>query len=334
MKRYYKYLAIIALVMFVVAGCIELLNFTHPDSAPINTQIDVEMELKLVVDKDNGDFTAPLVVSVLMPTSWNKSLISVTYSSDNLSGGPFVNEPMRATTASDKYRSLNSQPGPGDWNSETLKKLGRLGNYQPMQWVTFIGTQKHDFKGDMEYTGTIKIKLTTGTENIKTNLAYVVCEDKDGYSDKYYVLKEKIFETTGGDNVLIDYTIPTVCSVGPDSFTWEDIVVINYDATLKIRDNDQPLKGKDEVYLMATATYDNGAGVPVKVIIDEISSKTLMKVKSRDKWFLYLYPHEYFNIPAGKSITAISCYFVDATGGIEMRPGDESSEFVLVEKCE
>ena len=136
---------------------------------------------------------------------------------------------------------------------------------------------------------------------------------------QYYLLHEQPFETTGGSNATIDYTLPKMCSVTPEAFTWEDIVALHYDATVQVDGEDSPLKGADKVYLMARATYDGGAQ---ESVVDVVGSKTLMLSESKDKWVLYIYPHEFFGIPAEKRIENVSFYMVNEDKSIEVKMPD------------
>ena len=105
----------------------------------------------------------------------------------------------------------------------------------------------------------------------------------------------------------------------PEAFTWEDIVALHYDATVQVDGEDSPLKGADKVYLMARATYDGGAQ---ESVVDVVGSKTLMLSESKDKWVLYIYPHEFFGIPAEKRIENVSFYMVNEDKSIEVKMPD------------
>ncbi|WP_265440000.1 DUF4961 domain-containing protein, partial [Klebsiella pneumoniae] len=109
----------------------------------------------------------------------------------------------------------------------------------------------------------------------------------------------------------------------------EDIVAMHYDATILLDgQTTPPLKGVDKVYLMARALCDNSTK---EVVVDQIGEKTLMKASGKDKWMLYMYPHEFFGIPAGTKIDKVSFYMVNADKSIEVKLPD-GSEFTFAEK--
>ena len=115
--------------------------------------------------------------------------------------------------------------------------------------------------------------------------------------------------------------------ITPDAFTWEDIVAVNFDPTIQVDGEDSPLLNADEVYMMAEATYNSGAN---KVTVDEISSKTLM-TKFDSVFKLYIYPHEFFGIPAGTEIEKITFYFVNKDKSIEVKNPSTGEPFTADE---
>lgn len=310
MKRSYRYLAIVALTLFV-AGCMEFLSINHPETAPVNTGVDVSFEVSVEVDKDIDLRTTP-VVAILAPAVWNMAENAVvTYTTSDGTG----TKEMRLATDADL------DPSGKPWAAALKDGIGLKGNYEPVEWVTFIATTNHNWGAEDKFTGTVNIHFTTGEENLKTNLAYFIGNTQDGvHSDQqYYLLHEQPFETTGGSNATIDYTLPKMCSITPEAFTWEDIVALHYDATVQVDGADSPLKGAEKVYLMARATYGGGTQ---EAVVDVVGAKTLMTSSGKDKWMLYIYPHEFFGIPADQKIDNVSFYMVNEDKSIEVKMPD------------
>lgn len=319
MKRYYRYLTIAALAA-LVAGCMEFLSINHLETAPVNTGVDATFDVKIKIAENIGNRTTP-VIAMLAPTAWQIGQNAViTYTTSDGSG---VME-MRLATGTD----VEPKTG-GTWAAALKSRLGQKGNYEPVEWVAFIASTQHNWVDNDEFTGKITVRFTTGSENIKTNLAYFIGNTQDGVHDdpQYYLLHEQPFETTGGSNATIDYTLPKMCSISPENFTWEDIVAINYDAAIQVDGVDSPLKGADEIYLMARASYN---GETQEIVVDQVGEKTLMTKNGRDKWMLYLYPHEFFGIPAGVKIDQVRFYLVNADKSIEVKMPD-GEEFTFPE---
>lgn len=310
----------------MVAACMKIVEFNHPDSAAVNSEVEANIKVKIDVDKDI-DIRTTFVMGVLAPTSWNMSEnMTITYSSNNMPGeGAVSNLKMRLATASDLTEGK-------EWNTVMTEKLGSRNNYEPVEWIVFIAEKDHLWKGGDSFEATINIKFKTGEDNIKTNLSYFIGNAEDGVhnDNQYYLLKDHIFETTGGSNPTIDYTMPKISYITPQKYTWEDIVRFNFDATIEVDGEESPLKDAEEVYFIASATYNDGN---TSVSVGETSTKTRMIKNGNNRWFLYMYPHEYFSIPAGTKIDKIEFYFTnkDKTIKVAMPNGND---FTFFESCQ
>lgn len=319
MKRSYRYLTI-AFLTALVAGCMEFLAIDHPQTAPVNTGVDATFDVKIAIDKDIDSRTTP-VVAMLAPSVWKIAETTVvTYTTSD--GSETVE--MRLATAADKEPKTG-----GAWSDALKTRLGMKGNYEPVEWVAFVAPKDHAWKGGDQFTGRISVRFTTSDQNLKTRLAYFIGNTQDGVHDdpQYYLLHEQPFETTGGENATIDYTLPKMCSISPEAFTWEDIVAFRYDAAVQVDGVDSPLKGSDAIYLMARAVYAEGTQ---EVIVDAVGEKTRMLPNGKDKWMLWVYPHEFFGIPAGVKIERVSFYMVNGDKSIEVKMPD-GNEFSFSE---
>lgn len=319
MKRNYRYLTIAALTAFV-AGCMEFLAIDHPATAPVNTGVNATFEVKVKVADQIGTRTTP-VVAMLAPAAWKIAENAVvTYTTSDGSG----TMEMRPATDADV------EPGTkGTWSGGLRERIGLKGNYEPVEWVAFIAATDHAWKDNDEFTGTVHVRFTTGGDNLKTNLAYFIGNTQDGVNNdpQYYLLHEQPFETTGGDNPTVDYTTPKMCTITPEAFTWEDIVAIRYDATVQVDGEDSPLKGAEAVYLLARASCEGGTQ---EVVVDLPNARTRMTADGRDKWVLYLYPHEFFAVPQGVKIGEVSFFLSNADRSIEVKMPD-GEEFTFPE---
>lgn len=325
MKRYVRYAAVFFIAAAAVAGCMEFLSVQHPETAPVNSTFEAEFEVSIEVDADLGDTRGSVLVGVLAPVSWNPSEnITVTYSSPDMPGGAVTDQPMRLATSED----LNADKK--TWTTVMTEKLGTQGNYEPVQWVAFLSVNEHLWNPNDKFTGTVKVSVKTGAENLKTNLAYFIGNPQDGVNDdsQYYLLyRQDSFETTGGSNATVDYTMPKMCYIYPDAFTWEDIVAVSFDPTIQVDGEDSPLLGTDEIYVMARAVYDSGTK---EATVEEIGSKTLM-TRSDNVFRLYIYPHEFFGIPSDKVIENVSFYFVNGDKSIEVKNPSTGEPFEMSE---
>lgn len=67
MKRYQKYLALIGLAL-LVAACMKILNVNHPETAPVNTGVDVSIDIEVTPEEDGS---SRVLVGILAPESGN-----------------------------------------------------------------------------------------------------------------------------------------------------------------------------------------------------------------------------------------------------------------------
>jgi hypothetical protein len=300
MKRYQKYLAITGFSLFV-ATCVSIVGITHPDSAPVNSVVEVSLDVEVAPAETE---TGKILVGILAPETWSLAEnAEVTYTT---SLDPDVVKTMSVAT------SANLAPSGKPWAASLRDSLGTQDNYEPVEWIAFIADEDISYENLIAFTGTVHISFTAGDQNLKTNLAYVVTSIQDAADVDVRGVRKVTFETTGGENAMIDYTQPKVCSVTPETFTWEDIVAVHFNLSL----GDSPLKGADKVYMMARATYSEGTQ---EVVVDEVSEKTLLLSEGTDKWVLYIYPHEFFDIPAGETIGDVGFHLVNEDKSIVVK---------------
>ncbi len=314
MKRYQKYPVLAGLALLAVA-CIKIVSVIHPETAPVNSEVEVTLNVEIEPADSNG---GNILFGILAPEAWNLSEnAQVTYTSDNSDGV----KTMRVASATE------TAPSGKPWTVSLRDSLGTHGNYEPVEWIPFIADDHLPWQNQVKFNGVITVRFSTGADNLKTRLAYVVSNVKDAADVDVRAVFTQVFETTDGDNATIDYTQPKVCSITPETFTWEDIVALHCDLSIQIDGVDSPLKGADKVYLMARATYNDGTQ---EAVVDVVGSKTLMKSEGADKWVIYLYPHEFFDIPAGVTIENVGFYFVNEDKSLEAKGGG-GSEFSIAE---
>ena len=107
----------------------------------------------------------------------------VTYTTSDGSG----TKEMRLAVGTDQEPKTK-----GPWSAALKSRLGLKGNYEPVEWVAFIATTDHNWGPNDQFTGTVTVRFTTGSENLKTNLAYFIGNTQDGVHDdaQYYLLHD------------------------------------------------------------------------------------------------------------------------------------------------
>jgi hypothetical protein len=217
------------------------------------------------------------------------------------------------------------------WSAALQSRLGLMGNLGPVEWVVFKTKTKFIITDEDEklITANVKVKLTTGSQNIRLFMGYFFCGKNRGFHSEYFKdnAKSKVLTVTGGTNAMLDYTTVSLVSTTPGTFGWGDIVSINFET--EVGDVETALKGADKVYLYGRAKLSDGS----ELVVDEVSAKTLMVSVGSTTWQKYIYPKQFFSLPAGKTITEAYFHFTNADKSIVVR-NSSGEDFQVTATCE
>jgi hypothetical protein len=326
-KDYRKLLLLLGLPALAVM-CMTITEVIYPDDPQPNSEITIQVKLKFVAETEQD---SKLAFGILAPKSWNLAS-NATLSLTTTSGVPknvVTNEALTVIPSNE----LNPSTGT-PWSSSFQARFGTQGNYGPMEWVAFESStvfvaDASGGKTDAEKTteGTVTIKLTTGPENLRVYLAFTYCGKATAFRDDRYpdkdVIVAKLLEVGDMSGDVVDYTIAPAVSTTPSEFGWGDIFAFNF------REQSSALKGADAVYLQAKVVYGDGQ----EKTVNEISDKTLMEHLDGDLWQRYIYPLDFFDLPAGTVIQRVEVYMTDKTQTLNVK--DTSGEaFVITEAAE
>jgi hypothetical protein len=328
-KKYRMWL-LAAIVPAIGVMCMSIEEVIHPENAQVNSEITIQVKLKFDAETER---TSKLAFGILAPKVWNianNSTVTVTTTYADLPQNYVTDNPMTVIPATE----LNPSTGTS-WPASFQSRFGLLGNYGPMEWVVFESQAVFTADGSAGganalIDGTVTIKLRTGPENIKVNMGYSYCGRAFGFSasgeeyPKTDVIASKVLEVTGGPGPVNDYTTVSLISTTPQEFGYGDIFAINFveetPSTLT------ELKGADKVYLWGKVVYNDGQ----EKVMDAIGPKTLMEKVGDGAWQKYIYPRDFFDLPAGAGITAMWFHFSDESGSIVVRNPD-GDDFMIVE---
>jgi hypothetical protein len=198
-----------------------------------------------------------------------------------------------------------------------------------MEWVVYESS--HSFVADgsnddlyANIDGVVTITLKTGSENMRVNLAYTYCGKTYGFGSEEYpgegVIASKVMEIGDMENDMVDYTAAPAVSTTPSAFGWGDIFAVNF------REQNSSLKDTEAVYLQAKVVYDGGLERTVYGATD----KNLMENTEGDLWQKYIYPLDYFDLPAGTQIERVEVYMTDATQTVTVKD-PAAMDFIILE---
>jgi len=327
MKNLNKYIkwGLILVLPFLLIMCMSIENIIHPDDPKVNSEIEVSVDLKLVAENDDN---TEFVFAVLVPKSWNVAANStVTYSTTGYTKGDVSDEQMVLISESEKEpTSLLS------WPAALQSKVGLMGNLGPVEWVVFKSQTKFIITDEDEklITSKVKVKLKTGSQNIKFFMGYFFCGKNHGFNEEYYNsnAKSKIMTVTGGTNAMIDYTTVSLVSTVPATFAWGDIFSINFETVAG--GVETALNNADKVYLYGKVVYADGND---STIVDVIGDKTLMEKIGKTTWQKYIYPKEFFNLPNNAVIKEVYFHFTNEDQSIIVKDPTTGKDFQISENC-
>lgn len=322
LKKYRNWL-ITLIISFAIIMCMTIEDIIHPEDPKVNSEIEIVVKIKLTPENDDN---TRMVFAVLAPKSWNiAQSAQLTFTTTGYTKGDVINEPMTLVPASDMEptTALN-------WPAAIQSKFGLMGNLGPVEWVVFQSQTTFIITDEDEklITADVKIKLTTGPQNIKLFMGYLFSGKNRGFHNEYFKAnaKSKVMTVTGGSNAMIDYTTVNLISTTPASYGWGDIFAINFQTVAGAVVTE--LNNADKVYLLGKVVYNNGA----EVILNTTSEKTLMEKVGETSWQKYIYLKEFFGLPDDAVIDAAYVYFTNQDKSIIVRQ-TSGEDFVITETC-
>jgi len=309
----------------MIAGCMTIEKITQPDDPQVNSEIEIGVDLKLVPENDDN---TQMVFAVLAPKSWKiADNAKLTFSTNGYTKGDVTNEPMVLMGATET-EPTTALP----WSAALQSEIGLMENLGPVEWVVFRSQTTFVITDEAEklITANVKIKLTTGSENIKLFMGYFFTGKNNGLHSEFYKenAKSQVMTVSGGSNALIDYTTVSLVSTVPATFSYDDVFSIVFQSEAGTVET--LLKGEEEVYIYGKAIFDGGND---SIMVNEIGDKTLMERIGETSYQKYIYPKEFFGLPDDAEITETYFHFTNKSQDIIVRqPSDE--DFLITESCE
>lgn len=301
--------AAIATLPLLVIGCLEFDSISQPEKALIDTQIDITARIKIVPETDG---TGKLVFAILAPKAWklaeNASLSLTTINYNSLQGGTDVTDETLALMPSTEVDPNTKTSWPEAFRTvKGIDKNAQLSEPVDVEWVVWrsSSTFRIDDKVNKDAVyADVKIKLTTGEDPVSCYLGYSYCYDSYGL---------KAGENRDASEFRPISTYGAVLATTPSVFRYGDIFALQFSP------KGTALNDAAEVYLCGTAIYDGGKSVQVtaaeaKNRMEKVSSKLFEK---------YIYPKQFFGLPADAVIEQLWFYFSNADGSSVVTDGDK-----------
>lgn len=300
---------LLPLLFLILTYCITISSVMQPSYATVGETIEVSINVD-VVPAETSSYN--VILGVLIPEEWDPSKINATYTSDNGSG--------TFSPASD-----------GTYANQMMDLVGIGENYGKVKWVALVSDGLVSGTENDSFSGQIKLALTVGDNNLKTQLGYIVGTSGYGITDGNIGINfPDCFEVMGGDNPIIDLCgpLPFPVVLAPAEHNYNDIIKISFDATKGFQGDPTALMGVDQVFLCGTVTANEET-----VVMCDQSEVTLMNNVGTDKWEIAIWPKQFFNLSLDADITAVSFTFTDANGDNVVVNPDSGEAFQIIPNC-
>lgn len=300
------------LLFLLLSMCITINNVNQPSSMGVGERMDITIDVDVAPAEDAAH---NIIFGVLAPEAWDiASNATVSYTSDNGDGT------MRLANGADP-----------DYATPIMDLAGIGENYGLVEWVVFISDETVSDANGVNFSGQIQLSMDVGTDNLKTQLGYIVGTSGYGITAGETDIRfTPCMEVTGGSNPLIDLCgpLPFPVTFQPAEYTYDDIIHIGFDATKGPEGSPTALSGATDVYLCAKAVID---GQPVEVC--DNSGITKMRSTGNDQWQISIWPRQLFNALPSQEITDITFSFINENGDVEVKNPDTGEDFQIIANC-
>lgn len=317
----FRILAFLAVAAAALACVHEILSieFTNFKAGEEETVI-VKTEFR------NGTGTnGYLVFAALFPANLKAAEnATVTFTTHNFQNHGFDDvTDSRMVPIEDSMAELKSA---APWATAIMTKHGIMNNYGDFEWVVWRSeipynlSENSDDSPQFRTQADVKIVFRNEARNVKFHFAAMFASTAHGLEDdRYCPPVVKTYETTGGEG-REDYTTPKLVSITPVKYTFNDIMGVSFMSQLL--GVNTPLMNETEVYLMGKVVLTDGT----ELVVDKVSADNLMSRVNEYEYLKYIYPRQYFNVPAKKNIKQMFFWFQNADGSKVENAGDSLYE--------
>ena len=325
MKRFLRIFAFAAIMAFLF-GCVHNILDIVISSNP---QAGAEDTIVVKTEFRNGTGTnGYLVFAALFPTNMdaaNNAKVTITTQNFQNHGFADVTDLEFVPMEADAVELKSNVP----WKNTLMAKYGTLGNYGDFEWVvwrsqdTYALGENSDDSEAFRTQADIKITFKNVDTNVKFHFAAMYATTAHGLEDdRFCPPVTKLYQTFGAASSE-DYTVPKLVNVTPLKYTYEDIMGIDFQSA--VVGMETVLLGETDVYMMGKVILDDGT----ERTVSEATNDNRMKMTGETSYQKYIYPRQFFNVPASNKIVKMYFWFQNADG-----TKVEDAEGVLYEKSE
>lgn len=342
------------LLMTAVVGCLYFDGINQPEEADANTVIEYDAQLRIQTGTEG---TGRLVFAILAPVDWDLATnATLSLTTQNLTAKnylylnqgqtpPFTEEiqneilelmPESERTPASVVNGLETVTGHPEQDqpwTEALKLCTEVGtgenatleNVPELKWVVWRSKtiftipddpDSNDDTPEINIYATVHIRLKTGMTPSTFYMGYAYTYDQWGFitgAARHAVAFKKL--------TVNPKAMPPI--IKPSTFRYGDIFAVQFIPFMT------GLEDTQDVYLCGKVLYNGGQIAEVT----ERSDKNRMEYISTQQVFeRYIYPKEFFGLPADAVIEELHVYFTNADGSIVVQDGDQG--FLIEQSAE
>ncbi len=308
-------------LLFLMIGCIFLDSVENEDDS-VSAGEETTFKLNVRIEPAEDASNERLVVAFLAPNSWDAANnTEITYTSN-------IDEGVQ-TTSLVPVDNLPRNAGGTTWQTAIRNTYGVGPNVlNDMEWVVFWTDNVYNVSNGEKINATFDVKVTTGPENLRAKLGFLINNTGDGLSGdqaRVKVLFTECFDVTDGEGLVTDFCELNFNFAQPLLTTKNDILTLKFQGDI----GENPLVGENEIHLCATA-YDVSGNPYDSCALD---STTLMTKESQfsNTYSLSFWPADFFNVPEGQELDRIEYTFQNQDGSVELL--DSEGPFLYIFNC-
>lgn len=354
-KKILTGLIALPLIFIFVTSCFDITGVTQPTSAKVGDTVTITVDVNLSTENQNNQNYKFLWFGMLVPKSWDvANNATVRFDSPlKISDARPGSGPMSADTEDisfwgNKSKGLDGEQSGNSYTTDMNNILPIGENYGEVEWVAFRSDKPVDVGSDPDakspagIDGTITVTLKIGAGHSGVQLGYWVGSHQNGFKQedawgqsiqdaesRHWDTFYKSMAITGAGSEATDLTGPAptfTATVSPESYMFDDILTINFDAKEGKDGANTALFDANEVHMNPKVMLADGtviAGNPVP-----------MTLTGSNIWSATMWPPGYFSVPDGNIITELHVNFSSPDGSVVVKNPGYDSDIIFITKCE
>jgi hypothetical protein len=354
-KKIFMGLIALPLIFLFVTSCFDITGVVQPASVKAGDTMTVTVNVNLSTENQNNQNYKFLWFGMLVPKSWDaKNNASVRFDSslnisdDRPGSGTMTADTEDITFWGNKSKGLDGENSGNSYTTDMNAILPVGANYGEVEWVAFRSDSPVDVGSDETakspagINGTITLTIKVGVGHSGAQLGYWVGSHQNGFKQEdawgqsiqnaqsrhWDTAYENIVITGAGDDAT-DLTGPAptyTATVAPESYMFDDIITVKFDAKEGKDGTNTALIDANEVHMNAKVMLADGTVVS--------GPPTPMTLSGSNIWSATMWPPGFFGVADGNVITQLHLNFSNPDGSIVVKNPGYDTDIIFITKCD